>query len=741
MKSIFKRIVTYSLLFITIFILLYLYKVYSYLYNGKGALEVEIKIDTADPEDLRLIKVINNSPRGKEKLFKFNGQYFIAKSQYIKEIYIVAPEKTVNGIKAITVSNNDKVIKYTDIIKLTSSWQSEDNEGQENLLTLKIQDNIKYSNSMVFPSVINWIGDIKLFIVNLDIHLFISAYMLSMFLFLIFISTRRVITKLKRLIYEIYSDKVLLISLLFTFCVSVFGITWGGGEPWNPDQMAIGFINIYDLEPAFFFKPPFHTYLNYFVVLYPLSLLDGIININPVLLNSLQLILSRLLTISLLLGSILLVYKIIKNIFGSFVAQVVTMIFASSAGFIHYAHFLTVDNPVVFWMLLSFYFSYKILFDNKMKYYLLAGFFCGIAAATKYNGLGVGIAIPMAHILFYGIKNWKLWLFDKKFYFSMSFVIIGFFIFNPYTIVNFRQFMFDYEYVYATYNYIGDKTSPSFITFFEHIKDIVGLPFFILFCISSLYTFYYLFKSKDKKSRNIILVLWAVFSLYFYKIGSFPRVEVRTILPIVPYFIMLSSCFLYNIQKYKRILLSLVSIFLVYNIICSAFIGIRFLSDPRMEFIKWAEDNIEKGSTIESSMYSPELRKHFNNSFKISYMPEINVVQKSFEKKMSKETIEHFYEDELPLDEINWYTREKLIDRSPEYVMINSRDFNRYYVSTNSFPHYSSVREFFDSLIDEEYSYKVVYDKQSRDFSSWLYPKKIAFLNNRMILLKRESNK
>jgi hypothetical protein len=51
----------------------------------------------------------------------------------------------------------------------------------------------------------------------------------------------------------------------------------------------------------------------------------------------------------------------------------------------------------MFWMLAAFVCCQRIFERGRWQDYLLAGLLTGVAAATKYNGLGVGVAIPAAH--------------------------------------------------------------------------------------------------------------------------------------------------------------------------------------------------------------------------------------------------------------------------------------------------------------------------------------------------------
>lgn len=76
----------------------------------------------------------------------------------------------------------------------------------------------------------------------------------------------------------------------------------------------------------------------------------------------------------------------VAKAFSIVAARVLALSMATSAGILAYAHFLTADLPVMLWMLLAFYFAQRVMFENNVSVYLLAGFFTGIAAIQK----GVG---------------------------------------------------------------------------------------------------------------------------------------------------------------------------------------------------------------------------------------------------------------------------------------------------------------------------------------------------------------
>ena len=48
---------------------------------------------------------------------------------------------------------------------------------------------------------------------------------------------------------------------------------------------------------------------------------------------------------------------------------------------------------------------------------------------------------------------------------------------------------------------------------------------------------------------------------------------------------------------------------------------------------------------------------------------------------------------------------------------------------------YPSMYQFFDSLLNEEFSYQIVFDHESKNVPAWVYPKDMDFTHNRVIIL------
>jgi 4-amino-4-deoxy-L-arabinose transferase-like glycosyltransferase len=133
------------------------------------------------------------------------------------------------------------------------------------------------------------------------------------------------------------------------------------------------------------------------------------------------------------LGTIALTFAISRNAYGLFAARIIALLFATSAGFIAYDHFLSTDSPLLFWMMLSLFFAQRISASEKISNYVLAGFLAGISTATKYTGLAVGIAIVVAHLT--KIDHWRELFFSRRLAIGLAMVPIGFFTGNPYALI------------------------------------------------------------------------------------------------------------------------------------------------------------------------------------------------------------------------------------------------------------------------------------------------------------------
>ena len=542
-------------------------------------------------------------------------------------------------------------------------------------------------------------------------------------------------------------DKFLIIGLSLGLVFCLYGIQWGWVETWHPDQMALRSLfheGKLPLNPNYFAKPPFHTYLNLLLSRAPVYIVGTIfLDLPRDSLRPIELIWSRMLTVLMFLGAIILVFCITKRFFGLFAARIISVIFATSAGFIAFSHFLTADIPMLFWMLLAFYFIQNVLFGGKISDYILAGVFTGVATATKYNGLAIGVSIVVAHGLSLGLFSWKQMLFNKKLIVGLSMIPLGFLICNPFALLDYPTFITHFMYNYAVAPvYTGITTGHGYWIFFLQFIELIGLPSFFVFSVAFLFSLYSIcFIKGNSVERKGLIVILSVFLLYYYKFGSFPRLPARFVMPIVPLYLIMSGPFWNKIKSYHIVVSGILFIIFSYNLYASFLVGKRFMGDPRTEAQKWVQRNIPNGSSIENSLFAPNWNYIEGIDLELVGMPYINGRNKLFADILAanplvKQISETNIRNEAKAEQ--WYSSEQLLKRQPDYIAIDSLYYSRFIDDESLIAnYYPTMGRFFIDLLNEKYPYKIVFDKETKVTPIWIYPREIDFLANRMTILKK----
>lgn len=540
-------------------------------------------------------------------------------------------------------------------------------------------------------------------------------------------------------------DRILTLGLVLGQIFCLYGITSKHG---HPDQMA--FIplfneNMLPFNPGWFEKPPFHTYFNYFLSVLPISIIGHIFGMPVGVSDSSMKVWSKLLQGFLFLGSITIIYYTTRKSFSIFTARIIALICATSAGFITHSHFLTADIPVMFWMLTAFYFSHRILYENKLSNYLFAGFLTGIATATKYNGLGIGVTLVVAHIITNTAGSWRNFalrqiVFSKRLVLGLVMVLVGFVVGNPFSVLDRRTFINDFIYNYMVAPVYEGQTGHSYGKFFVAIIEIIGLPSFLISLIAVIFSIYWIFRQKKKNHEQETVVLClTTFLVYYYQFGSFPRIESRFILPIVPLWLIMSGPFWNKLRQYKPAIPSLLLVLLSYNALCSFYVGKRFLDDPRIVAVNWGKHSFEKNRSIEADIYAPSWKEYSDLQIQETVTPFVTGRERLFEYLFPGNTfINGPIKNRIKTDKmINWYSLKELSQRNPDYIVADSLYYQRFVDPGIRSDLYPSMRTYFNNLLSEQYSYHIMFDQESHVVPAWVYPRNIDFLYNRITILAR----
>jgi hypothetical protein len=537
-------------------------------------------------------------------------------------------------------------------------------------------------------------------------------------------------------------DWVLAFSLAVAFLSCLHGITVRYS---HPDQMA--FLPLFHegkmpFNPGWFEKPPFHTYFNYFLSVLPLSAVTALLGIPAHSLATIQLVWSRILATLMFLGSIALVFRIADETYGLRAARIIALLLATSAGLVASSHFLTADIPVMFWMLVAFYFCWKLYSDGLAIHYGLAGLFTGIAMATKYNGLGIGIAIPAAHflrILYFEGRAFARNPIHAKLVLGLVAVAVGFVMANPFAILDHRTFRSDFLYNYMVAPVYEGQTGHSYFRFFSAMHELIGVPSLLLALAGAIVSLYVVLRSQEIRSPRVMFWLsFVVVAVYYAEFAPFPRLETRFVLPLAPFFFLLSGPALVRLS-YARVLHVAIVLLVVYNVLCCYYVGIQFLGDPRIDAELWIDANAVPGKIIESDVYSPDVDMVSHPGSMQVTMPFVTGRERLFERLFPGNTFINGPPDVRTRTDrmVSWYSVESLVQRNPDYLIVNSLYYERFTQPGIRGDLYPTIRDYFQSLLDEEYGYEIVLDRESVEVPALLYPQEIDFLHNRVTILKK----
>src|SRR4029453_2660626 len=155
--------------------------------------------------------------------------------------------------------------------------------------------------------------------------------------------------------------------------------------------------------------------------------------------------------------------------------------FRTSAGFVTYAHFLTADTPLLFWMLAALWAADRLASAPSARNYAISGFLTGLPIRTKDNGLAVGVALLVAH--FFATKGASLrsMILSRQLGIGLGMVPLEFLFGCPTLLYEPKKFWEDFIYNYPfTPRYSGQPDRANYLGALGRIPEIVGIPGAIL---------------------------------------------------------------------------------------------------------------------------------------------------------------------------------------------------------------------------------------------------------------------
>lgn len=261
--------------------------------------------------------------------------------------------------------------------------------------------------------------------------------------------------------------------------------------------------------------------------------------------------------------SVLLLYLIGKKLFNGEVGLLAAFFLAISPLHVRDSHYITTDIPLIFFILLSFYFLILIWQEKKLKWFILSGLFLGLGSTVRYFPIAY-LAYPVA--LFLSFEKKKAWFF--KVFLSVVFIMLGIFLGIPFLFLDPHGpslFIGDMEkYVLPWYSTsitnfvfsIGKSNLPLSSLLPHFFRPFYFAQFFFfglgpLLSLTSLLGIVAVFLISKKK----LLFLLIIPAITFIYISSYiPSSYERLVIPIIPFMAIFAAFFTHLLlEKFRKL--------------------------------------------------------------------------------------------------------------------------------------------------------------------------------------------
>jgi 4-amino-4-deoxy-L-arabinose transferase-like glycosyltransferase len=437
-----------------------------------------------------------------------------------------------------------------------------------------------------------------------------------------------------------WKTALLLGLLLLASFVRFWGLDWGLPYTYHidEDKFAGTAMNFFsgDLNPHFFHVPTLHMYTlaGLWKIYYWVGRADGTFHNNEQFRAyfidhpATYYLIGRALSALLSIGTILLLYLIGLRMYSRTAGLLAAVFLTFSLEHTTTSHAMMPDAPMVFFMVLAFFFIWRVYEKGRPRDYIFTGLAAGAAMALKYGGHMMFLPLFLAHV-FHVLENHepkKKIIFYWPLYLSGLGFLAVFLLGCPYAVIKFQEFKADFKWQtnhLLTEGHFGDSPLHSAWLFYLQygFRDNVGrwaqyLAFGgILAAILR------------RKARELILLSYPIVLLLM--IGAWKTRATRYFLPLAPFFILLAAgaadaagrWAAARLKPYVRQASMARSLAVILPLTLGAVAvapgalqTLRYVHsiagpDTRTQAKEWIEFNIPAGAKIAMESYSPPISR------------------------------------------------------------------------------------------------------------------------------------
>lgn len=254
-------------------------------------------------------------------------------------------------------------------------------------------------------------------------------------------------------------------------------------------------------------------------------------------------ILGRLITVLFGLGSVAVLFLIGREMFGRRAGLLAALLLALSPDHVKISHDMVPDVTMVFFLLPSFFFIWKVYVRGRTADYLLAGAFAGLAFTTKYGGLFLFLPLVLAHAFRLAERKKPVWRFvlDARLIGAGLVFLAVFVLGTPYAVLNFQRFKMDFlwqsQHLTSAGHFGTSQATPAWLFYLRHgFRENVGSLAQWL-CLGGVVLGLVRLRKRDVLLLSMPLTM-------FVMIGSWKAYATRYLLPLAPFFILAAAVFL-----------------------------------------------------------------------------------------------------------------------------------------------------------------------------------------------------
>ena len=276
-------------------------------------------------------------------------------------------------------------------------------------------------------------------------------------------------------------------------------------------------------------------------------------------------------------------------------------------------HFATTDTALMFWIALSLYLLLRA-YDNwerdSLWAYVGAGFVCGLATSTKYNGLV--LVVPLLLVPLLRVKSLDEILSLRVISGPLA-MAAGFLAGTPYAVITLPEFLGWFGYSLQVYNNPNlEFTMPVWLWHLRYHVTSPHAPIIILGVVGFVLSFRYWQWRRAFIMNGFIVALWIAI------LGQ-TNAQTRMWLPgasviilwaalVLDLVIKKTEAWLVRSQRNPRWSLALLLILLIPFLAVSVRYDLNFQNgDVRTQAREWVEENIPPGTAVAVDYFHPNL--------------------------------------------------------------------------------------------------------------------------------------